>query len=80
MPALTIGNNPAKTEFLRRAEVYGTVIKNGLEMLYLGDVDKIQAAIPYNRVIFIYLHHFLDMGKKFAFFVVAKSQRKMVFV
>jgi len=27
--------NPAKTEFLRRAEVYGAVIKNGMEMLHL---------------------------------------------
>jgi len=45
-----------------------------------GDVDKIQAGMPYNRMIFIYLHHFSDMGKKFAFFVVAKSQRKTVFV
>lgn len=27
--------NPEKTEFLRRAETYGAVIKNGLEMLHL---------------------------------------------
>ena len=45
-----------------------------------GDVDKIQATTLFNLQIFIFLLHFRVMSKKFVFSVVAKSQRKMVFV
>ena len=45
----------------------------------LGDVDKSGATSRYNLLILIFLHHFIDMSKKFVFSVVAKSQKKMAF-
>jgi len=42
-------------------------------------MDKSEAEIGHNGLIFISLHYFLDMSKKFVFSAVVKSLKRMVF-
>ena len=45
----------------------------------MGDVDKSEAILLLNPLIFSSLHYFLTMGKKFVFSVAVKSRKKTVF-
>ena len=44
-----------------------------------GVMDKSAAAVDYNLLNLIILHHFFRMSKKFVFFVAEKSRKKVVF-
>jgi hypothetical protein len=50
-----------------------------MEVVNAGDVDKSDAAICLNCLLFIPLRYFLEMSKKYVFFVAVKSRKKVVF-